>query len=185
MSLDEVSAYLKVQHKRRGFSIPPSAWMVPYSEQVSRAAASRERLRRNPKRERVIEQPVEIVETAPVVLPAHPARDRFKELLRQFPRHVVVAPRKPIAYMIVADEVTTWKRIILETCNKHNISYNEIISNRRATNIVWARQEAMWRMKTETSMSYPAIGKRFGGKDHTTVLHSVRKHEERLAKADD
>ncbi len=54
MSLDDVSAYLKVQHRRRGISILPSDWMVPYSEQVSRIAASRERLRRNPKRPKLV-----------------------------------------------------------------------------------------------------------------------------------
>ncbi len=185
MSLDDVSAYLKVQHRRRGISILPSDWMVPYSEQVSRIAASRERLRRNPKRPKLVvdrQEAVDSVETfnpEPVMVPSHPARDRFKELLKNIPR--ASAPRDPVSYAILSeDALPTWKRIILETCNKHDVSYNDIMSPRRAVPIVRARQEAMWRLKMETSMSYPAIGRRLGGKDHTTILHGVRKHEERL-----
>lgn len=40
--------------------------------------------------------------------------------------------------------------------------------------IVAARQFAMWRVRTELGISLPEIGKRFGNRDHTTVLHAVR-----------
>jgi chromosomal replication initiator protein len=45
---------------------------------------------------------------------------------------------------------------------------------------VWSRprQTAMWLCKQLTTRSLPDIGRRFGGRDHTTVLHAVRRIEE-------
>lgn len=70
-----------------------------------------------------------------------------------------------------------WKRILLETCAKHNVSMIDLCSHRRFVKIVACRNEAMYRLRTETAMSLPAIGRRLGGKDHTTVLHGIRRHE--------
>jgi hypothetical protein len=73
-----------------------------------------------------------------------------------------------------------WHDIVREVCVKHEITKSELMSVRRARNIVAARHEAMWRMSKETSMSLPAIGRRMGGKDHTTVLHGIRRHEAKV-----
>lgn len=70
-----------------------------------------------------------------------------------------------------------WKQIVTEVAAKHKIGRVEILSRTRRTPIVAARHEAMWRMRAETTLSLPEIGKRLGGFDHTTVLHGVRKHE--------
>ena len=56
-----------------------------------------------------------------------------------------------------------------------------MLSGRRTRAIVRPRQIAMYLAKTMTSKSFPEIGKRFGGRDHTTVLHAVRKVEELAA----
>lgn len=53
----------------------------------------------------------------------------------------------------------------------------ELLSARRTWDIVRPRQTAMWLAKRFTSRSFPMIGKAFGGRDHTTVLHAVRKVE--------
>lgn len=53
----------------------------------------------------------------------------------------------------------------------------DLCSNRRTANIVLPRQIAMWFCKRFTTRSLPEIGRRFGGRDHTTVLHAVRKVE--------
>jgi len=53
----------------------------------------------------------------------------------------------------------------------------DIRSQRRTKVVVRARQVAMYLAKTLTGQSLPEIGRRFGGRDHTTVLHSVRKIE--------
>ena len=51
------------------------------------------------------------------------------------------------------------------------------LSSRRTANVVRPRQVAMYLAKLLTLRSLPEIGRRFGGRDHTTVLHAVRKIE--------
>ncbi len=57
----------------------------------------------------------------------------------------------------------------------YNLSLSDMTSSRRSINIARPRQIAMYLCKGLTSYSYPEIGKAFGGKDHTTVLHAVKK----------
>jgi chromosomal replication initiator protein len=64
----------------------------------------------------------------------------------------------------------------------YNITRHDLLSSRRTQNIVVPRQVAMYLSKTMTLRSLPEIGRRFGGKDHTTVLHAVRKIETMLEK---
>lgn len=59
----------------------------------------------------------------------------------------------------------------------YNVSKTELLSNRRTRTIVKPRQVAMYLAKIMTPRSLPEIGRRFGGRDHTTVLHAVRKIE--------
>lgn len=58
-----------------------------------------------------------------------------------------------------------------------NVSRADILSSRRTAVVVKPRQIAMYLAKMLTSRSLPEIGRRFGGRDHTTVLHAVRKIE--------
>lgn len=53
--------------------------------------------------------------------------------------------------------------------------FYEMLSPRRTANVVRPRQVAMYLAKKITLLSFPDIGRRFGGRDHTTVLHAVRK----------
>ena len=67
---------------------------------------------------------------------------------------------------------------ILRIVAKHyNVTRADILSQRRTANVVKPRQIAMYLAKTLTLRSLPEIGRRFGGRDHTTVLHAVRKIE--------
>lgn len=59
----------------------------------------------------------------------------------------------------------------------YGVTPNEILSSRRDASIVRPRQVAMYLSKILTTRSLPEIGRRIGGKDHTTVLHAVRKIE--------
>jgi len=59
-----------------------------------------------------------------------------------------------------------------------NIKMAEMTSNRRARVVVRPRQVAMYLAKQLTPRSLPEIGRKFGGRDHTTVMHAVRKIEE-------
>jgi chromosomal replication initiator protein len=74
------------------------------------------------------------------------------------------------------------KRVRIEDIQKvvsrhYNVSKNDLLSNRRTRVIVRPRQIAMYLAKALTPRSLPEIGRRFGGRDHTTVLHAVRKVE--------
>ncbi|MEM8812720.1 MAG: chromosomal replication initiator protein DnaA [Pseudomonadota bacterium] len=62
-------------------------------------------------------------------------------------------------------------------CKQYNVSRQDLLSARRTRSIVWPRQIAMFLCKVMTPRSLPEIGKRFGNRDHTTVLHAVRKVE--------
>jgi chromosomal replication initiator protein len=62
----------------------------------------------------------------------------------------------------------------------YNVARADLISARRTAEIVRPRQVAMYLSKTLTLRSFPDIAQRFGGRDHTTVLHAVRKIERLL-----
>ena len=79
------------------------------------------------------------------------------------------------------------KRIKIEdiqrvVARQYNVSRSDLLSSRRTANVVRPRQVAMYLAKTLTLRSLPEIGRRFGGRDHTTVLHAVRKIEALVAK---
>jgi chromosomal replication initiator protein len=61
--------------------------------------------------------------------------------------------------------------------NHYNVSRSDLLSSRRTAAVVRPRQIAMFLSKILTPRSLPEIGRRFGGRDHTTVLHAVRKIE--------
>ena len=63
----------------------------------------------------------------------------------------------------------------------YDVRVAEMFSARRARNIARPRQVAMYLAKTLTSLSYPEIGRQFGGRDHTTVMHAVRSIEGLIA----
>lgn len=60
------------------------------------------------------------------------------------------------------------------------ISVEDIRSKKRSSNISFPRQIAMYLCRTLTSESFPKIGTEFGGKDHSTVMHSVEKIENEI-----
>jgi len=61
------------------------------------------------------------------------------------------------------------------------LSGNELLSSSRTPRIAWPRQVAMYLARELTGESLPAIGRHFGGRDHTTVLHACRRTAERIA----
>lgn len=74
------------------------------------------------------------------------------------------------------------RRVRIEEIQKlvakhYNVTKADMLSSRRNRSIVVPRQVAMYLSKVVTPRSLPEIGRRFGGRDHTTVLHAVRKIE--------
>lgn len=67
------------------------------------------------------------------------------------------------------------EKIQTEVGKFYNVSVNEMKGSRRVQNIVLARQVAMYLAREMTDNSLPRIGREFGGKDHTTVIHAYEK----------
>jgi len=95
---------------------------------------------------------------------------------------VVIVGRDHVADADVVIErafgTPTIRQIQRAVCSRFGIDQNDMISPRRQVAVVRPRQIAMYLAKTLTPKSYPEIGRRFGGRDHTTVLHARRKIEE-------
>jgi len=76
------------------------------------------------------------------------------------------------------DRCITIEEIQLRVAQHFNIKVSEMHSPRRARAVARPRQVAMYLAKQLTSRSLPEIGRKFGNRDHTTVMHAVRKIEE-------
>ena len=72
----------------------------------------------------------------------------------------------------------TVEKIQRQVAHFFNISVNDLKSSRKIRFITKPRQIAMYLSRTLTSASFPEIGEKFGGKDHSTVIHAVRKVEQ-------
>jgi chromosomal replication initiator protein len=79
------------------------------------------------------------------------------------------------------DQRLTVEEIQRKVAEYFNIKMSDMVSNRRMQNIARPRQIAMYIAKQLTSKSLPEIGRKFGGRDHTTILHAVRKIQELCA----
>ncbi len=79
----------------------------------------------------------------------------------------------------------TQKEITVEniqktTCDYFNIRLGDLKAKRRTKNIAFPRQVAMYLCRKYTSTSFPAIGYKFGGRDHSTVIHASKAIEKRI-----
>jgi len=90
------------------------------------------------------------------------ARDVLADLLRTNSRKVTI------------------EEIQKKVASHYAIKLSDMFSAKRSRQIALPRQVAMYLSKKLTTMSLPEIGKNFGGKDHTTVLHAVRKIDESM-----
>lgn len=67
--------------------------------------------------------------------------------------------------------------IIAEVAKETGLTVAMLVGDRRSRPIVAARHLAYWRVARETGASLAAIGRAFGDRDHTTIIHGIRKHE--------
>lgn len=91
--------------------------------------------------------------------------------LRQKYRVVEVRPR--------GDGRPTFAQLLDDVCQDYGFSRTEILSERRHRNVVIARHDLMYRAARDTLISLARIGRMMNGRDHTTVIHGVRRHCER------
>ena len=79
------------------------------------------------------------------------------------------------------DRRVTIEEIQKKVSEHFNIKLSEMFSPRRARSVARPRQIAMYLCKQLTSRSLPEIGRKFGNRDHTTVMHAVRKVDELMS----
>ncbi len=91
-------------------------------------------------------------------------------------------PTATLASEVLADvlndskpRVITAKMIIHATAEQFGFSVDELCSKSRRRPLVTARQIGMYVCREMTDLSYPAIARDFGGRDHTTIIHAVEK----------
>ena len=77
-----------------------------------------------------------------------------------------------------SDRKVTVEEIQRKVAEHYNIRLSDMIGPKRLRVIARPRQVAMYLAKQMTTRSLPEIGRRFGGRDHTTIMHGVRKVEE-------
>jgi chromosomal replication initiator protein len=77
--------------------------------------------------------------------------------------------------------VVTIDIILKHVAAAYKMKVQDLKSKTNKAQIVLPRQVAMYLCKELTDASLPEIGRKFGGKHHTTVLHSIRRVEERMA----
>jgi chromosomal replication initiator protein len=80
-----------------------------------------------------------------------------------------------------SDRKLTIEEIQRKVAEHYNVRLSDLIGPKRLRTIARPRQVAMYLAKQLTSRSLPEIGRRFGGRDHTTIMHGVRKIEELAA----
>jgi chromosomal replication initiation ATPase DnaA len=73
----------------------------------------------------------------------------------------------------------TAKEIIRRVCKAYGLPIRDMLSPRRQKYLNQPRQHAMYLCKIYTDLSLPQIGKAFGNRDHTTVLHGIARHRQR------
>ena len=78
-------------------------------------------------------------------------------------------------HVFIAGEVTSPKKIIQAVAEFYDLKESELLTASRKKEIVRPRQIVMYLLREELGASFPFIGRKMGGKDHTTVMHAYKK----------
>lgn len=138
------------------------------SEMVARYKAVRERLNAKPK-------PAKMV-SVPFIPLSEIRRQATQPLIASYGCWIVGKQGMPLIPWHLQNRI---KRIQQVVAKEFGVKLDYMYSERRTAILVQARQVAMWFCKEFTVHSLPDIGDRFGGRDHTTVLHAVRQIEKK------
>ena len=82
-------------------------------------------------------------------------------------------------------KISNFKKVIKVVADFYEITEKEILSSSRRREIVKPRQVAMYILREDLKYSFPFIARKFGGKDHTTVIHACEKIGKELQKNDE
>ncbi len=103
--------------------------------------------------------------------------------LTSTPINVEMAKKVLKDILIENSKEITVEKIQKKVAEYFQIKVIELKSSKRLKNIVFPRQVAMYICRNMTNLSYPEIGSKFGGKDHSTIIHAIKKIE-RMMKED-
>jgi chromosomal replication initiator protein len=96
------------------------------------------------------------------------------EITKSLLKNLILSPKKHI----------TPKKVIKQVAEFYDLKEKEILSSSRKREVVRPRQIAMYLLREELKNSYPLIGRKFGGKDHTTAIHAYEKIAKEVEKND-
>ena len=71
------------------------------------------------------------------------------------------------------------RELIEETARNHNLSTEALTGHNRRKGVIWPRFEIMWRARHELNAPLQLIGQVLGGRDHTTIMHGIKRYENR------
>ncbi len=86
--------------------------------------------------------------------------------------------------ILTPSKVVSVKKIIQAVADFYDLREKEILSSSRKKEVVKPRQVVMYLLREELKSSFPFIGRRCGGKDHTTALHAYGKMVKELEKSE-
>lgn len=111
-----------------------------------------------------------VVNIAPAEPPAPPKRDiiDLSSITYTLDDYDEIMPRRGHA-------------IAAEVAHRHGVTMADMVSHRKDKRSCLARHVAMWRMRRETPLTTPQIGRILGGRDHTSVLHGVKRIDQLIA----
>ncbi len=149
-------------------------------------------------RKRVLQDKVELFDDGPLALIAQRIPDNIRSLEGALIRVVAFASLtgRPVTAELTREVLdglyppgpsSTSGRapslgdVATATCEHFDLTPQELCSQSRVSRIAWPRQVAMYLARELTEESLPAIGRHFGGRDHTTVLHACRRARSRIA----
>jgi len=96
------------------------------------------------------------------------------EMTKSLLKNLIASPSK----------VVSAKKIIQAVAEFYDLKEKEILSSSRKKEIVKPRQIAMFLLREELKSSFPFIGRKFGGKDHTTAIHAYGKISGEIEKSE-
>lgn len=102
--------------------------------------------------------------------------------INNIPLDVELAKNFLNKYLKKSHKEITFDSILDKISDTYHLSRQDLIGNRRTHEISYARQLAMYLCRELTNMSLPKIGHQFGGRDHTTVIHAIKKIEQEMKK---
>lgn len=114
--------------------------------------------------------PIEVVEPPPIVKIVYARRPAWKLQEVNFDLHVQQY-RKRLQNIASNPHVV----YVQDRCRDFGIAYEAIMVPCRRREFVRPRQIIMWELRQKFQLSYPRIGRMFGGLDHTTCIHAIRR----------